>query len=241
MISEIDFQRVKYDPTIHSAFILNKIVNFNSTYSNLVTVDALTGIPAVGAAFLLATGSLSLLGCLVICTGLYFGRKKLDRSVCRTQFMNEFTKLMEIYEWCCRTGGDRVTHDETFLKLLKVILPFYAMDAEMLVPKQGDLSDQFRELFSEPPHFIRFSDPKKTPPSLTTKITSYVGSYFPSPEIKQEVVIKKKQTGYQLPRLFSVPIAHLTLAAYACDENKKKESKNEEKSKMTAQVLSLIR
>ncbi|EKD73715.1 MAG: hypothetical protein ACD_45C00215G0006 [uncultured bacterium] len=206
--------------------ILDEIIEFNETYSHLFTIDALTAMPAAISAFLLITGSLSLFGGVVIGTGLYFGREGLfDRSSCRDEFIGKFNNLKKCYDTYCENNDVIITCDKTFLKLLKAILPYVA-DAKTLVPEKWfknaeDISQLFRDILAAPPHHYVLPAFPKTEPSLVTKVSRYIASFFAESKVTKHQNITK--SSHSMPSMFADSLARTKRAIYGIDDILKKE------------------
>ena len=175
--------------------VLNKMIEFNHTYNYLFTIDALIAVPTAISAFLLAVGSLSLFGGVVIGAGLYFGKEKcFNRSFCKEELIKKFNELKDMYDLYCKNNDAIITHNEVFLKLLKAILPF-TTDVTQLVPKKwlenpGDISAEFRKIFAAPPHYFVFPAFPKAEPSFLAKAYRFTAGFFVNPRNGQAIILK---------------------------------------------------
>ncbi len=225
MFSRIDFNQEEYRPAIHRPVILKMINEFQATDLNLVFTDALTAISGMGAVFLLRLLSVGWFTWLVATGVGYFGSDAVtDRSRHRKIFLEQLAELVKTYQWCCETGGEKITSDETFLDILETIAPFIP-EGKKLIPKGVVFSPDFKNILSQDPHNVHFIEERKVElsassliGSLATSIGSNMSSRFfkeapPSPPVSRPLQ----------PRVFP----YVRLKFYGepqPDDNKKKEA-----------------
>lgn len=159
MLTRINYQEEFYVPNYHREFILRKLNEFNAAESNLFLTDATKLISNLGANIFFHL--ISLTGYLAYpIAGALLYYSALDREQYRKPFFKELAELFKLYEWCCRTGGEHITYDDTFLRLLDTIAP-YAEKADILVPKDLDYSPQFKQILGHAPQYVQFFEQSK--------------------------------------------------------------------------------
>ncbi len=191
MLTRINYQNDTYSPFLHSNFILNKIIEFNAVESNLILSDAASLVSGLGTAAFMIMNSAGFFYYLALGAAFYFGRDPvLGRNQYRKQFLDKLTELLELYDWCCRMGGEHNTYDDAFLVLLDTIAP-YVQDGKKLVLTDRECSPQFKQILSQAPQYLQFLEDRKVE---TASLTSIVGSLFAKPKPKPASSFKPKET-----------------------------------------------
>ncbi len=120
-------------------------------------------------------------------TGIYCFKKELlkDRLTKDEKLHDHLDKLLQIYQWCVKTGPN-ATHDEMVIKLLKTIAP-YIPNTNDLMPWgiSKNLNETFMDVLSQPLHRVRFV-------MIEDKSSSRFPSFF-LPTIKEESVALPSQ------------------------------------------------
>lgn len=186
MQGRIDYQKEKYNALAHSNLILRKITEFNATESTLIITDAVTFISGFGTAGLMLMASAGIFSYLIIGAAFYFGKDPISgRDQYRKNFLEQLSELVEIYQWCEKTGDKNITYDETFLTLLATIAHFVE-DGKNLIVKDRQHSLMFKKILSQSPHHIQFLVEKKTETYTSSSsfglISSNISSLFFTPE-----------------------------------------------------------
>lgn len=155
---QIDLAKKPYEPTNlqHQMFISQHITSFNEAQKRLFDCDKILGIgTGLLTSFWLMgvfTIGINLLGY----TALYFASKKYGREALALQYQTELKNLWKIYCWC-GSAGIKVTHDQIFLELLKVVGP-YIIQGENLILwpmeqiKENDISQPYVDFLRETHH-----------------------------------------------------------------------------------------
>lgn len=215
MNTRIDYEKETYNPSLHSNAILNEIIKFNSIESNLVMADGTALLSWGGTAGLMLMISAGFFSWLVIGTIFYLGKDQIaGREEHRQKFFEQGLELLRCYRWCLRTGGDKITFDDTFLTLLETIA-IYVPDGKKLLPSNGEYSTAFKKIMSQAPHCMQFEE-KKAEVSFYSMVASmFFKSNFPPVQAERK---PKDQPEW---------ITSLKYRFYKISEEKKPESKDQ--------------
>lgn len=182
MLTRIDFQKENYNYYIHGNYILKKIIDFNSVESNLIVTDAVRFLSALGTAGFMLMGSANFFSYILVGTVFYFASDRVsERTEHRIDFLSQLNELLELYQWCLKTGDHAtITEDKTVLKLLE-ILALYVPDGKILLPTNPFClySKEFRDILMRSPLHMHVEE-KRVPSTILSMVGAKANSFFKS-------------------------------------------------------------
>lgn len=192
----------------HRQLILNQIKAMEEKYAALLWADICVApsLLAVGG-WALGQVSLILLAAFAGLQANAYVNQPYSRNKLAADYQANLKKLLELYRWCGKNGA-AISHDETFLAMLKTLSPFIAAKDLLLWENgnvsQSDLSAKYMEILAAPPHQIQFVLAKNnSEPGMLEWMT---GGYFFSSkkEVKKEdtrmAPTDSWQTSFQRPK-----------------------------------------
>lgn len=182
-------------------FVENEIKKFNLVLNDLLNTDKNLAISASAFSGLLLVVRYASLSSIALLAGAgylltkympflggvdkYFvGPKEYEeRSLRGQEFTKQLNGLIVLYRQSC-TKGPKISYDPLFLNLVRTIAP-YVINGEDLNPwgknNPSDLSEQFHQILSEPPHYIK---PPVSNKSNSSLIQNVFGLFYKKNEIK---------------------------------------------------------
>jgi len=136
----------------HNAFVQQEIKNFNHAYEELSNYDnrskKMVGLVScfwmfnyisLGSGLLLSAAFLGL-------SHQYDGRPEYVK-----QYQDKLDNLLDISNWCIKTGGSSIVNNDAFLDLIKTLAPFVSFDDMENVILQIGISDALKQIILEQP------------------------------------------------------------------------------------------
>lgn len=199
-------------------YINEHIGAFYQARANLLAIDRQIGLAEAIDSILFLTGFIGLTSTVALKVGIY---------VCATQYFHRkdlalqheasLQKLLEIYNWCLSGEVKNLPKNASFLKLLAAIAPFVETSELKIhllnIKTQQNLSNEFIEILSRPPHCIQIISPQE--PTISESKTLQLFEQFALPQINTA----KKFINNKFLRLFPHLSAEANRAAYGTSFN----------------------